>query len=387
MINKPIQLISLLALLIFLAVPASAADTSVSSAAQISVISYESNPSVLMKGDIATVKVIVKNTGTENVDIKRATILTKDLNILNEQSYATVGAIGPDVSKEFVFTLKAKSDGIFYPRFYLDFSNGGSLGYPLMTKVESSPIELSVLEKPDVFQKDVKSNVKLVVGNPRENTVNGVIIKPVSDSASFTQTSIFVGKLDPNENREIEIETIPSKDGEIKFIAEYRNGINIHETEKTIPLILGEDKKSADPVVNNIEIQTTGKGYRVSGDVTNAGLKNAKSVVVTTKSPAVPIEPNRLYVIGELEPDDFSGFDVDFIVEEQDFVPLLIQYKDEDGNDYTKTIDIKLKDSSLSLKGQDNSDNNDEGLPLVAIILIIAIIAVICGAIYYSWKK
>ncbi|WFN36346.1 hypothetical protein L1994_09385 [Methanomicrobium antiquum] len=387
MINKPIQLISLLALLIFLAVPASAADTSVSSAAQISVISYESNPSVLMKGDIATVKVIVKNTGTENVDIKRATILTKDLNILNEQSYATVGAIGPDVSKEFVFTLKAKSDGIFYPRFYLDFSNGGSLGYPLMTKVESSPIELSVLEKPDVFQKDVKSNVKLVVGNPRENTVNGVIIKPVSDSASFTQTSIFVGKLDPNENREIEIETIPSKDGEIKFIAEYRNGINIHETEKTIPLILGEDKKSADPVVNNIEIQTTGKGYRVSGDVTNAGLKNAKSVVVTTKSPAVPIEPNRLYVIGELEPDDFSGFDVDFIVEEQDFAPLLIQYKDEDGNDYTKTIDIKLKDSSLSLKGQDKSENSDEGLPLVAIILIIAIIVVICGAIYYSWKK
>lgn len=387
MINKPIQLISLLALLIFLAVPASAADTSVSSAAQISVISYESNPSVLMKGDIATVKVIVKNTGTENVDIKRATILTKDLNILNEQSYATVGAIGPDVSKEFVFTLKAKSDGIFYPRFYLDFSNGGSLGYPLMTKVESSPIELSVLEKPDVFQKDVKSNVKLVVGNPRENTVNGVIIKPVSDSASFTQTSIFVGKLDPNENREIEIETIPSKDGEIKFIAEYRNGINIHETEKTIPLILGEDKKSADPVVNNIEIQTTGKGYRVSGDVTNAGLKNAKSVVVTTKSPAVPIEPNRLYVIGELEPDDFSGFDVDFIVEEQDFAPLLIQYKDEDGNDYTKTIDIKLKDSSLSFKNQDKSENSDEGLPLVAIILIIAIIAVICGAIYYSWKK
>ena len=387
MINKPIQLISLLALLIFLAVPASAADTSVSSAAQISVISYESDPSVLMKGDIATVKVIVKNTGTENVDIKRATILTKDLNILNEQSYATVGAIGPDVSKEFVFTLKAKSDGIFYPRFYLDFSNGGSLGYPLMTKVESSPIELSVLEKPDVFQKDVKSNVKLVVGNPRENTVNGVIIKPVSDSASFTQTSIFVGKLDPNENREIEIETIPSKDGEIKFIAEYRNGINIHETEKTIPLILGEDKKSADPVVNNIEIQTTGKGYRVSGDVTNAGLKNAKSVVVTTKSPAVPIEPNRLYVIGELEPDDFSGFDVDFIVEEQDFAPLLIQYKDEDGNDYTKTIDIKLKDSSLSFKNQDKSENSDEGLPLVAIILIIAIIAVICGAIYYSWKK
>ena len=387
MINKPIQLISLLALLIFLAVPASAADTSVSSAAQISVISYESNPSVLMKGDIATVKVIVKNTGTENVDIKRATILTKDLNILNEQSYATVGAIGPDVSKEFVFTLKAKSDGIFYPRFYLDFSNGGSLGYPLMTKVESSPIELSVLEKPDVFQKDVKSNVKLVVGNPRENTVNGVIIKPVSDSASFTQTSIFVGKLDPNENREIEIETIPSKDGEIKFIAEYRNGINIHETEKTIPLILGEDKKSADPVVNNIEIQTTGKGYRVSGDVTNAGLKNAKSVVVTTKSPAVPIEPNRLYVIGELEPDDFSGFDVDFIVEEQDFAPLLIQYKDEDGNDYTKTIDIKLKDRSLSFKNQDKSENSDEGLPLVAIILIIAIIAVICGAIYYSWKK
>jgi len=76
---------------------------------------------------------------------------------------------------------------------------------------------------------------------------------------------------------------------------------------------------------------TEGGHYKVTGDVTNAGLEDAKSVLVTSGSPAVPVDPFRVYVVGSLEPDDFSGFEVTFTAEDADFVPLLIYYKDDDG--------------------------------------------------------
>ncbi|MDD4126646.1 MAG: hypothetical protein PHV39_03035, partial [Methanomicrobium sp.] len=175
--------------------------------------------------------------------------------------------------------------------------------------------------------------------------------------------------------------------GEIRFVAEYRNGVNHHETETAIPVIFGEYKKSANPVVNNLELTSSGKGYMVSGDVTNAGLENAKSIVITTGSPAVPADPNRLYVIGELEPDDFSSFEVDFTATDAKTIPLLIQFKDEDGNDYTKTIDIKIREGPKAAEGVAQSEDKSEGMPVAAIILVIAAIAVAGGAIYNSWKK
>ncbi|MDD4127021.1 MAG: hypothetical protein PHV39_04975, partial [Methanomicrobium sp.] len=277
---KKTLLLITLAIIFITVIPASAETDTANAASHISVLSCDIDPDVLMDGDTGNLKIVIKNTGTESVTIRRATILTKDLVLKNDQAYATADSIGPDVSKEFTFTLEAKEDGIFYPKLYLDFSGGGSLSYPVMVKVESTPPELSVLDKPDVFQKDVTDTVRLVIGNPRENTLNGIIVRPVSDNASFKQTSVFVGELKSNGYSEIAFDVTPINEGEIRFVAEYRNGVNHHETETAIPVIFGEYKKSANPVVNNLELTSSGKGYMVSGDVTNAGLENAKSIVI-----------------------------------------------------------------------------------------------------------
>ena len=384
---KKTLLLITLAIIFITVIPASAETDTANAASHIAVLSCDIDPGVLMDGDTGTLRITVKNTGTDSVTIRRATILTKDLVLKNDQAYATADSLGPDVTKEFTFTLEAKEDGIFYPRLYLDFSAGGSLSYPVMVKVESTPPELSVLDKPDVFQKDVSDKVRLVIGNPRENTLNGIIVRPVSDNASFKQTSVFVGELKSNGYSEIAFDVTPINEGEIRFVAEYRNGVNHHETETAIPVIFGEYKKSANPVVNNLELTSSGKGYMVSGDVTNAGLENAKSIVITTGSPAVPADPNRLYVIGELEPDDFSSFEVDFTATDAKTIPLLIQFKDEDGNDYTKPIDIKIREGPKAAEGVAQSEDKSEGMPVAAIILVIAAIAVAGGAIYNSWKK
>lgn len=302
-------LIIILSLAMLLSVAASAASTSTNPAASyIEISSYEVSPSVFMKGDTGTVKVVLKNIGESSVEIQSATIFTKDFSLINEYSYSSVGTIGPGTTRDFTFTIRAdSSEGIYYPRFYINFAGGGSMSHLIPVKVDNTPLEISITEIPDEFGKDVSDQVTLVIGNPRENAVNGVVVRPESNTASFTQNSNFIGELQPDKSQEAVFEVIPSESGELVFNVDYRNGLNHHITEKKIPYTIGEGKKDAKLVINNIEVSGTGS-YVVRGDVTNAGLKNAKSVIITASDPAVPSDPNRLYVVGELEPDDFSSF-------------------------------------------------------------------------------
>jgi len=355
-------------------------------ATHISVDSYSVEPKALIQYDTGTISVKITNTGTSPVDIRRVTLFSEDLILINERSYDTVGAIGPSTSREFTFSVKAAApDGIYYPKFYIDFSAGGSLSYLVPVTVQSTPLEISVVSEPDEYKKDVESTIKLSVGNPRDNTVTGVVVRPVSDSAEFTQNSYFVGELEANKKEEVTFEMIPHSKGEVKFIAEYRNGINTHESVKTIDLTPGTGKKDADPVINNIESGFRDGTQYITGDVTNAGLKIAKSVIVTTKSPAKPTEPNRLYVVGELEPDDFSSFEVTFETDETEEIPIIVEYKDEDGNSYSKEFPVKT--NSYTSSGAKTSSTADEGMPVMIIIMIVVVIAAVAGIIYYTWKK
>ena len=382
-------IIILLILAAFLGTAVSAASTSTNPAASyIEITSYEISPNVFMKGDTGTIEVTIKNTGTSSVEIQSATMFSKDLTLVNEESYSTVGTIGPGTSRDFTFTIKADaSDGIYYPRFYLNFAGGGSMSYLIPVKVESTPLEISITDVPDEFGKDVKDPVTVLVGNPRETTVNGVVVKPESGTASFIQNSYFIGELQPDGSRQVEFEVIPSESGEIVFNVEYRNGINLHTTEQVLPYTVGEGKKDAEMVINNVEVSTGSSYYTVTGDVTNAGLKNAKSVIVTSSDPAVPTDPNRLYVVGELEPDDFSSFEITFTAENAQEVPLLIIYKDEDGNSYTEKVTTSLGASYSQSQGQSSQDSSGDGFPTGLVILVIIVAAGVGGAILYSWKK
>lgn len=380
-------LIIILSLAMLLSVAASAASTSTNPAASyIEISSYEVSPSVFMKGDTGTVKVVLKNIGESSVEIQSATIFTKDFSLINEYSYSSVGTIGPGTTRDFTFTIRAdSSEGIYYPRFYINFAGGGSMSHLIPVKVDNTPLEISITEIPDEFGKDVSDQVTLVIGNPRENAVNGVVVRPESNTASFTQNSNFIGELQPDKSQETVFEVIPSESGELVFNVDYRNGLNHHITEKKIPYTIGEGKKDAKLVINNIEVSGTGS-YVVRGDVTNAGLKNAKSVIITASDPAVPSDPNRLYVVGELEPDDFSSFEVTFSAEGGE-IPLSIMYKDDDGNNYKEKVYVSLDKGNPDSENQAAGNSGSEGFSTGLIAVIIIIAAGVGGVIYYSWKK
>jgi hypothetical protein len=75
-----------------------------------------------------------------------------------------------------------------------------------------------------------------------------------------------------------------------------------------LPIVFGIDKKQADPVISNVQVKSESGVYHVTGDVNNAGLETANSVMVTSLPPAVPQDPYKTYVVGALKPDgDASG--------------------------------------------------------------------------------
>jgi hypothetical protein len=339
---------------------AAAADTSsYDAAAMVAVTDVQISPDVLMNGDTATVAVTIKNTGSTNVAISRATFYGTGISVQNTQTYDSVGDIGGGTTKTFTFTIEADgSDTVYYPTFYLDFRDAGSLRYPVAVKVQSDEVQISVQDKPDIFTADKKETVTLLIGNPRENTVNGVTVTPSGEGIESTQSSYFVGNLEPDESEKVSFDIAASDSTDLTFTVTYRNGMNTHTSLITIPIEVGESKTGPVMVINNLEMSNSGGSYEVSGDVSNAGLEDAKSVIVTVGSPAKGADPYPSYVIGSLESDDFSSFEVTFTGQGLASVPILVQYKDEDGNDYETTYTMEVSGTTSGATGSGSTGSS-----------------------------
>jgi hypothetical protein len=340
--------LSVLALLVAPSLAATTDTGSSTSSGQLTVTGFTVDPAVLMRGDTGMVTVTVKNTGTQSVAITGADFSAKELTTLNYQTYMTTMNLGAGDSTDFTFTIRADArDGVYYPKFYLD-TGTDSFRYFVPIKVESTPIDASILDRPDSYTAGVKDTVTLVIGNPRESTLNGVTVTPQGSGIETTQTKVFIGDLEPGKSTQVAIEVTPYQESDLTFLIEYRNGINKHNESVTIPVTFGDNKLAAQLLINSIELSSSAGGYALSADVTNAGLSDAKSIVVTVGNPAKPTDPNPVYVIGSLEPDDFSSFDLTFTAPGAASVPLLIQYKDAEGNAFEQTYTVNLRSTQIS---------------------------------------
>ncbi|KQC04494.1 MAG: hypothetical protein APR53_10650 [Methanoculleus sp. SDB] len=335
-----IKITAVLLLLCILAGFASA--TGDTAAAQVSVTSVTVSPTALMHGDTGTVTVEITNNGDEVVAISRAKLYSDDLTVQNDLTYDSVGNLGAGNSLTFTFTVRADApDGFYYMTFYLDYRDAGSLRYSVPVTVESTEASVSVLDAPDSFAGGNKETITVTVGNPRDNTLKGVIATIGGPGISTTMNSAFIGDITPGSSQVVSFEVTTLQESDITVTVAYRNGINDHTSAIAIPVEFGEDKLGAELVLNSIEYSGGTGSWTLSADVTNAGLSDAKSIVVTVASPAEPVDPNGVYVIGALEPDDFSSFDITFTTPGTT-VPVLVTYKDEDGNVFSEVFDVSL---------------------------------------------
>ncbi|MGE4374708.1 COG1361 S-layer family protein [Methanoculleus receptaculi] len=352
--------------------------------ADIAVVSSSLDPPVMMSGDTGTLTIVVQNNGADPVAIQSARLYGKGV-VPTTDPYLAVGEIGGGNTRSFTFTVRADAgEGTFYPTFVLDFRDGGSLRNPVLIQVEDTPLSISMVKKPDAFSEGRTAGITLMVGNPRPNAVSGVQVVPEGTGFSVTPTSGFVGGLEPDASGTVTFNLTPETETDVTFRVVWRNGINTHTTDLVLPVTFGEDKKRANPVITNVEVTPISGGYRIVGDVMNAGLESARSVMIAPASPAIPIDPFRVYVVGTLDPDDISSFEVTLRVDAAvEDVPLVVEYRDDDGNLYTSTRTVGLGGGTVApVKEQESG-----GFPVLGAVVVLLIALGVAGAIYHSWKR
>ncbi len=351
----------------------------VKASAQVFVSSVTLDPEVLMPWDTGTVTIEVTNSGNEGVPISTARLRDSTIKTTSSQ-YDVVGSIGAGNAMKFIFTIQADGkEGIFNPVFSLDFRDAGYLRNPFQVRVQDRAPTVAILDKPDSFRIGKKEKLTLHVGNPRDNKVTGVTIVPAGQGHEVMPSSYFVGVLEPDTSVDVPFTFTPGSEENLVFSVLYQNGVNEHEESYAIPVVLGQSKTRAEPVLSNIILEDTGEYYRLSGDVTNSGLENANGVVITTDEPAVPTIPYRLYAVGALKPDDFAGFEVTFTTPpDATNVTVVISYKDDDGNDQVRTTEVNVK----SLPESESVPKED--LSPMIFVVVIFVLALVGGVIYYT---
>ncbi|MBN1431553.1 MAG: hypothetical protein JW931_02145 [Methanomicrobiaceae archaeon] len=342
----------------------------------VTVVSYAADPGVMIKGDEGTIKVTIKNNAENPVNINRVRLYSEGIRVIDDTIYDSVGAIGPGNTRDFTFSVIADAkDGIYYPLFYADFSGSGSLRNPIPVKIDNSGLSVNVIDEPDYYIAGCEKSLTFQVGNPRESQVSGVTVTPVGSLFSENR-GFFIGEIESDGSADAEVSIKPEYEGMMDFIIGYRNGVNRHEQIITLPVSFTPGSKAADPVLVNLKTSFDGSVYTLKGDVSNAGIDDAKNVVITAGEPAEPASPYKRYVAGSLKADDFSGFEINFRSVKTD-VPVLISYRDSDGNIFEKIEIIDLT-SAESQEGDDGSGS--------AIIYLFMIGLVVSGGAVYYWK-
>lgn len=376
--------------MLFILVPgvvfAYATPESIVAAGKVYVSDTAYDPGAFFTGDTGTVTIYVTNgNSNQSIVVNHATIGDKDIR-LTSSPYDSSANIGPLQTQTFIFTVATDAfEGTYYPTFSLSFRDADSLYYRAVVKVDNTPLELTVLDKPDAFTQGAKKTIYMQVANPRNYNVRNVALEVTGDGSYPAPEKMFIGDLAAGAKAPVNFTITPEKATTALITLTYDNGDNPHKVTMEIPVAFGVDKKQANPVMSNVQVKTDAGIYHVTGDVNNAGLETANTVMVTSLAPAVPQDPYKTYVVGALKPDDFGSFEVTFTAGPGNTsIPIQLSYKDADGNIYNTVQDVQISSSGLSTSTETNGSSSNM-LPIAAAVILVLIF--VGGWILYLRRK
>ena len=346
----------------------------------VSGVTYD--PAVFFPGDKGTLTIDVTNGNTATgVNVNHATV-SSDTIRTTSSPYDSSSSLGPAQKQSFVYSVTADGlDGTYYPTFSLSFRDADSLYYRAVVKIDNTPLVLTILDKPDTFSQGKKKTIYAQVANPRENSVKNVILDISGTGITTTPSRVFVGDVASGAKVPVNFTVEADQPTTLHLAVSYDNGDNPHTVNMDLPIIFGVDKKQANPVISNVLVKSDTGIYHITGDVNNAGLETANTVMVTALAPAIPQDPYKTYVVGALKPDDFGSFEVTFSATNTETVPLQLSYKDADGNVYSSQQDVKISAANAGTAAAST------GLPVIPIIAVIVILAVFIGGWILYLKK
>lgn len=323
-------------------------------AAQVYISGYEISPAVFYPGETGTVTVHVTNAANTSVAVSQPDLIEPHVAVINSGAFATATSIGPGETIDYSFVITANgSDGTYFPLFTVSTTVYGAqaIHSQIKLKIDSTEVRASISAKPDNFAISTKDTVNVSITNPRTADITNVLVIPETAGADIFPAESFVGTLKSGTSVQVPFSVTPYRETEITFHVSFFNGDNKHTTDVVLPLNIGENKKGARIVVNNIESSSAGNTNTLKGDVTNNGLTDAKSVLVTVGSPANPINPNPVYAIGNLQPDDFASFEVTYVQNEPGAFPIVVEYKDTDGNVFSEKFTFNANSGNSTAGG------------------------------------
>jgi hypothetical protein len=361
------------------AVTAFATPESIVTAGNVYVSNITFDPGSFFTNDAGIVTVYVTNGNPDqSVVVNHVTIGDKNIR-LTSTPYDSSSNIGPLQTKSFVFSVVSDApDGTYYPTFSLSFRDADSLYSRATVQVDNTPLELTILEKPDAFSQGKKKTIFIQVANPRKNDLRNVILEVTGTGVTATPARTFIGSLASGAKIPLNFTITPEQETSLTITATYNNGNNPHKERIVLPVTFGIDKKQANPVISNVQVKSESGIYHITGDVNNAGLETANTVMVTSLSPAVPQDPFKTYVVGALKPDDFGSFEVTFSANSTPSIPIQLSYKDSDGNLYTSLQEVNITKSGTSTQ---NNWGSNLLFPLIAVVIVI--VACIGGWYFY----
>jgi hypothetical protein len=314
---------------------------------QTHVTSVNLDPEVFFPYETGTITVELTNSGNQTVTLSHPNILDSHLAVSNGDAFNTNVRLGPGSTMTYPFLVKAFGDeGTYFPIFTVSTVEAGSISYPFKLEVDSKQLSAKVVDKPDNFALGKKDTVNLSLSNSRNGALTDIVVTPQGTGFTVNPLEKFIPRLDAGTSQIIPFQVTPDKDSNLTFHVEYHNGNNNHIVDEVLLLNIGEDKTAAVPVVNNIVLASSGTSYTLTGDVNNAGITDAKSMVLTVLPPAKPVEPYAEYAIGSLASDDFSSFTLTFVTQDLSSVPVQVSWKDADGNSFSTLKKLDLQSSS-----------------------------------------
>ena len=323
-------------------------------AALVYVSGYEVTPAVLYSGETGTVTIHVTNAANTSVAVSQPDLMEPHIEVVNKGAFATATSIGPGETVDYNFVVHTDGrDGTYFPLFTVSTTIYGAsaIHSQIKLKIDSTDVRTSIASKPETFSLSKKDTVNVSVVNPRSGDITDVLVVPEADGAEVFPQEAYIGTIKAGGCVQVPFDITPEKTSGVTFHVNFNNGDNAHTSEVVLPLALGDDKMGAQMVVNNIESTNAGNVITLKGDVTNNGLTAAKSVLVTVGSPGSPVNPNPVYAIGNLEPDDFSSFEVTYTANGPGAVPVIVSFKDTDGNVFSSKFSYNANTNGTAFGG------------------------------------
>jgi len=334
--------------------------SSTDAAALVTVSSVTMDPEVFYPFEEGTITVTLTNSGTSAVGLSDPDILSEKVHVMNENAWNTMSYIGAGSTLSYSFRIRADPpEGPIYALFSVATLGGGAIHFPLIIKVDATEIKAVVSETPDAFSPSAQETVNLTIINPRAGEIKNIQIIPVGKGIAVTPSTKYLSSLDAQSSVDVSFSVTAEEESDLAFQVIYDNGDTEHTTGVVLPIRFGTDKSAAVPTVNNVALTSQGFSYDITGDITNTGISDANGLVVTVGSPAKGTGTYPEYAVGSLAADDSSSFEVTFTCSDLSSVPLVISWKDDDGDDYhvTRILDLRTSQGSAGVSSGNSSSS------------------------------